>query len=108
MNDAVGFELNLGLAEGYAAGLTVKVNGFTVENALTVDGQTASAKLIFAAAYMSEEFTLEVVEDSGASIFTMTTSLEKLVSTLAEDANNASQENAQALLYYVQKAAKVA
>lgn len=108
MRDAVGIELNVTLAEGYTSALTVKVNGQLIENALTLDGQTATVTLLFDAAYMSDAFILEIADASGASIFSLTTSIEKLAGDLAANAENPAQENAQALLYYIQKVAKVA
>ena len=108
MSDAVGIELKATLAEGYASALTVKVNGQLIENALTLDGQTATVTLLFDAAYMSDAFILEIADASGASIFSLTTSIEKLAGDLAANAENPAQENAQALLYYIQKVAKVA
>lgn len=108
MSDAVGIELKATLAEGYASALTVKVNGQLIENALVLDGQTATVTLLFDAAYMSDAFVLEIADASGASIFSLTTSIEKLAGDLAANAENPAQENAQALLYYIQKVAKVA
>ncbi len=108
MSDAVGMKLSLNLGDTYTAGtLTATVNGHSIPSAVVVDGTSVTVTFFVRANAMTDAFTLRIL-DGESEIFSLAASIEKLASDLANSAGNENQENAQALLYYIQKGAAVA
>ncbi|MBE6713422.1 MAG: hypothetical protein E7580_07935 [Ruminococcaceae bacterium] len=108
MSDAVGVKLALTLNDTYTAGtLTATLNDYEATSAVTVDGKNVTVSFYVKANAMTDAFTLKLM-DGENEIFSLTTSVEKLANDLALATGNENQENAQALLYYIQKAAVVA
>ena len=110
MSDAAGVRLNMVLRTN-PVNLTVKVNGVTAPDCATVtevvvDGNTCynvQIDLYFKAAAMEDPFEIVVSSDAG-TYMTYGDTVAYLAYQLANKADNEYADNAEALLYYVQKA----
>ena len=100
MSDAAGLRLTVTL-EAAPANAKFVVGG--KEIAATVDGNTISADMFFAHEYLADQFTVAVQSDAGEHM-TYTASIEALAAQLMTLQGNENADNAQAFLYYAQKA----